>query len=276
MILQMMNVFLPLVTYPYLIRVLGKEIYGLIVFAQAIVSYLVVFVNFGFNISATKEVSVHREDKEKLSEIVSSVLIIKGLVFIFIFVLLIIAIKIIPKAYDIRYLLYLSMWLSFSAFIFPIWYFQGIEKMKYITFINFISRVFFILFVFLLIHSSKDYLLVPAINGAGAIISGFISVYIVIFFHKIKFNFQPIRTLKKYIKISLPLVTSDIFSNIYVNTNKLIVGTFLGMAEVSYYDLADRVVRLINIPITMIGQTIFPKIEAEKNVRFALKMLKNT
>ena len=65
---------LPLITYPYLIRVLGKEIYGLIVFAQAVVGYLVILVGFGFNISATKEISIHRDNKEKLNEIVSSVI----------------------------------------------------------------------------------------------------------------------------------------------------------------------------------------------------------
>ena len=64
--LRIFNMILPLITYPYLIRVLGKEIYGLVVFAQAIVNYLVMLVSFGFNISATKEVSVYRNDEKKL------------------------------------------------------------------------------------------------------------------------------------------------------------------------------------------------------------------
>jgi len=72
---------IPLLTYPYLIRVLGKETYGLVVFVQAIVAYMVILVGFGFNISATREISIHRENKEKLNEIVSSVLIVKSLFF---------------------------------------------------------------------------------------------------------------------------------------------------------------------------------------------------
>ena len=72
-LLQVFNLILPLIVYPYLIRVLGKETYGLVVFAQSLVFYLVILVGFGFNISATKEVSIHRNDSKKLGEIVSSV-----------------------------------------------------------------------------------------------------------------------------------------------------------------------------------------------------------
>lgn len=63
-LLQVFNLILPLIVYPYLIRVLGKETYGLVVFAQSLVFYLVILVGFGFNISATKEVSIHRNDSK--------------------------------------------------------------------------------------------------------------------------------------------------------------------------------------------------------------------
>ena len=59
--LQIFNLLIPLITYPYLIRVVGKETYGLVVFAQAIIGYLVILTDFGFNISATREVSVSLE-----------------------------------------------------------------------------------------------------------------------------------------------------------------------------------------------------------------------
>ena len=82
-VLHLFNMLIPLLSYPYLIRVLGKETYGIIIFAQAIVGYFVILIGFGFNISATKEISINRDDKKKVSEIVSSVLIIKGILLVF-------------------------------------------------------------------------------------------------------------------------------------------------------------------------------------------------
>lgn len=80
-LLQICNLLIPLVTYPYLINTLGKNLYGVIIYSQAIVSYLAIFVNWGFNISATKYISINREDSKKINEIVSVVYIVKILAF---------------------------------------------------------------------------------------------------------------------------------------------------------------------------------------------------
>ena len=93
---QLFNMFLPLITYPYLIRVLGVELYGTVVFAMAISSYFSIFINFGFNISATKNVSKYRNDKNKLSEIYSSVLTIKTFIWVVSLIVLVTLVNLIP------------------------------------------------------------------------------------------------------------------------------------------------------------------------------------
>ena len=95
--MQVFKMFIPLITYPYLIRILGSETYGLIVFVQAIIAYLLILVGFGFNTIATKEISVNRDNKEKINEIVSSVLIIKIALLIFAFLILYFLVLFIPK-----------------------------------------------------------------------------------------------------------------------------------------------------------------------------------
>ena len=66
-LLQLFTILFPLLTYPYLLRVIGLELYGVIVFAQAIITYISLVINFGFNMSSAKEVAVHRSDREELS-----------------------------------------------------------------------------------------------------------------------------------------------------------------------------------------------------------------
>lgn len=271
-ILNVFNMILPLITYPYLIRVLGKETYGLVVFVQAIIAYLLIIISFGFNISATKEISIHRNNNEKLSEIVSSILIIKCCLFVLTLGILYFSLYFIPQAKDYKILFYLSMWICVYELIFPIWYFQGIEKMKYITYITLISRLIFLGLIFVFINTEKDYLFLPIINGIGAILSGVLSLYIIFVKHQISFKFQHISVLKIYIKESIPIFLSNVSIKLYVSTNKVLVGSFLGMSEVSYYDLAEKIVSVLKVPQGILGQALFPKINKDKDLNFVRKI----
>lgn len=269
--LQGFNLILPLITYPYLIRVLGIETYGLVAFAQAIVGYLVILVNFGFSISATRDISLNRNDLAKKSEIISSVFQIKIILLFVSFFILGLLFLIIDKTHGYEALFLLSMWSCFYDVVFPVWYFQGIEQMKYITIISLISRLLFLSLIFVFIKSSDDYLIVPLLNGIGALIAGLVSLVIIFGKHKNKFQFQPIHVLKNYFKNTLTFFISNVSINLYVNTNKVIVGLFLGLTEVSYYDLAEKITNVLKIPQGILSQSIFPKINKEKNINFIRK-----
>jgi PST family polysaccharide transporter len=179
--LQLFNMALPLLTYPYLARVLGLSTMGLIAFAQALVSYFMVIINYGFNISATRYISINRKNKSVISNAVNSVYLIKSLLFVATLIILVLLINIVPKLEEQKFLYLFSFGICFNELLFPIWYFQGVERMKFITIINLSTRLFFLLSIFLFVHDQTDYLKVPILNGIGALGGGLVSIYLVYF-----------------------------------------------------------------------------------------------
>ena len=263
---------MPLLSYPYLIRVLGVSTYGKIVFAQAIISYIVIFVGFGFNLSATKEVSIHRDDKAKLSEIVSSILIIKTLIFCISLVVLLPILFFFKEASENKILYLTTLWMCIYEIVFPSFYFQGIEKMKYSSVISLIVRSIFVILIFVFIHSKADYLFVPILNLLGAFLVGVSSIYIIFYSHKLRFYVPEVKVLKFYFNESFPVFLSNVSGQIYVNSNKVMIGLFLGMTEVSYYDMGDKILNILRIPQGILSQTVFPKISRDKEIAFIKKI----
>jgi O-antigen/teichoic acid export membrane protein len=272
-VLQAVTLLVPIITLPHLFRVLGDATWGVVLFAQSIALYLGILVSFGFSISATKDISIHRDNHSKLSEIVSSVFILKAGLFIISLLIVSILIFTIPFFKDYKLLFFLSMWFCLYEFIFPIWYFQGLEKMKYITFINLGSRCIFLILIFVLIKEESDYLLVPIINGIGSLFSGLMGMIIIFKKDKIKFFIPKISVLAYYFKDSLPIFISNL-SQLYIKMNKIIIGAFIGLDSVAYYDVAEKITNLMKTPISLISQTVFPKIVKDKNLSFIQKILK--
>ena len=154
--LQIFNIVAPLIAYPFLIRVLGTNNFGLVIYAQSIISYFVILVTFGFNISATKKVSLHRNNLKKLGEVVSNVLIIKTILLLISLIILEVFLYLTNQNFDSVILFNLVMWMCVYEVIFPQWYFQGIEQMKYITYITLIIRIIFLGMIFIIIKSPDD------------------------------------------------------------------------------------------------------------------------
>ena len=78
------------------------------------------------------------------------------------------------------YILYSSLGLSIGELLLPIWYFQGVEKMKYLTIINVGSRIVFTVFIFVFVKQKEDYILVPLFNSLGAILGGVYALYVLL------------------------------------------------------------------------------------------------
>jgi PST family polysaccharide transporter len=265
---------LPLITYPYIMRVLGAELYGTIIFAQAIIAYCSIIINFGFEATATKDISVYQHDKVRISEIVSSAYIIKGILWLMLFVILSVTICVFPyfRTYKLLYLF--TFFITFNEFLFPVWYFQALEKMKYITYINLFTRSVFVVLIFIFVKQKTDYLYVPLLNGIGVLLGGSIALYIVFIKDNIKFIWQPIYIIKYYLRDNLPVFFSNMILSIKDRFNIIFIGAFLSMNEVVIYDLGLKVMSVFMQSITVANVAIYPKIAREKNMRFVKKFIK--
>jgi len=263
--LQGVNLILPLILLPYLVRTLGMELYGLIAFSTAFVFYFQVITDYGFNLTATREIALHRNNQPKIIEIYNSVMIIKSFLLIACFIIMTIIVfsfKILRDNYEIYYLTY---GIVIGNVLLPTWLFQGMEKMEYMTILNFISKVSFTTLIFLFVTKQEDYLLVPIFTSAGYIISGLLSFSIIKKSFKIEFSKQSIKILKTYIKDGWYVFLSQLKITFFSSSNILILGIFTGNVEVGYFSSAEKIIRTLSAFHTPVVNAMFPYIS--KNIR---------
>jgi PST family polysaccharide transporter len=258
-VLQAFTYILPLLTLPYLVRVLGVENFGLVMFAQAFIMFFNILVDYGFNLSATREVSIHRDNKEKLTEIFSSVMSIKFILIGASFMLLSIMVFSFEKFSQHWELYYLSFLMVIGQALFPIWYFQGLERMKYITIVNITSKLIFTIAIFIFIQNESDYIIVPILNGLGFILSGIIAQYIIFNKFNQTFKFKTLK-LKEHFKNGFHVFLSISSSTVLSATPILLIGTFLDYTMAGYYSAFEKLVSAIKSFFYIINQTFFPRL----------------
>lgn len=258
-VLQIFSYVLPLLTLPYLVRVLGVETFGLVSFATAFIIFFNILVDYGFNLSSTREVSIHRDDKEKLTEIFSSVMSIKLILIGVSFIILSIVVFSFEKLSSHWELYYCTFLMVIGQTLFPIWYFQGLERMKYITIVNITSKVIFTIAIFIFIQKENDYILVPVLNGMGFILSGIIAQYIIFNKFNQTFRFNSLK-LKEHFKNGFHVFLSISSSTVLSTTPILLIGAFLDYTTAGYYSAFEKLVSAIKSFFYIINQTFFPRL----------------
>ena len=111
------------------------------------------------------------------------------------------------------------------------------------------------------------------LNAIGALIAGLLSFWIVFVKLGFKYIIPSYSAMIFYVKEGFPLFISSVSIQIYTNINKLLVGGFLGMEDVSIYDFCEKIVSLVRMPVSIIYQTIFPKVSRERELVFVNKMM---
>jgi PST family polysaccharide transporter len=255
---QMVNYLLPLITFPYLIRVLGFERFGLIAFAQAVIQYLVIFTDYGFYLSATRAVSVNRSDPKKLSSIVAAVFVVKTILLALSAAVLVGMLLFIPK-FRADWLLYVFCFgLVLENFLFPVWFFQGIENMKYIALRNGITKLFFTVMIFVFVHRPEHYLYVPLINSLGMVVSGGIGLVAVFTAFKVSLVVPTFGDIWEQVTEGWRIFVSKLAISLYTTTNTVILGLFMSNIVVGYYAAGEKIIRMVTSMFEPLFKAAYP------------------
>ncbi len=266
LVLQGANYLLPLLTIPYLVRVLGPEYYGLVAFAAATTTYFTLITDYGFNLSATKQVSIHRLDREKIKKIYSSVMMVRFILLVASFFLFLSMVFIFDK-FRTDYDIYLvSFLVVIGQFLFPVWLFQGLEVMKFIAILNILAKSIFTAFVFLLVTDDGDYLLVPFLTAAGSIMAGIIAQLLVIYHLKVRFSFPVWGDVKEQFVDGWHIFSSSISISMYTASTTFVLGIFTNNQVVGFYSAAEKITQALKGLYQPVSQAMYPIVSSRMAV----------
>ena len=256
--LQAANYILPLITLPYLVKTLGVEYFGLLAFATATIAYFGILTDYGFNLTASKEISIHRENRDKVIEIFSSVMSIKFILLLLSFTLLSLLVFSINKFSEHWEIYLLTFGTVVGQFLFPVWFFQGMERMKYTTYLNLLSKAIFTISIFIVVKEENDAYLVPLLLSTGAIVAGGASLYLIHKEFNIPFKIQNTTTIKHYLIDGWHVFLSRFYVSLYTTTNILLLGLMTNNIAVGYYSIVEKIVLAIGGLFQPVNQTIYP------------------
>lgn len=239
-LLQIAGYVFPLITMPYLARVIGADGFGKIAFASAIVVWIQTISDWGFNLTATRDVAQNRADKEKVSRIFSNVLWARCLLTLFSGLLLLIAVLAVPYLRENADIIFVTFLLVPGYILFPEWFFQAIERMKYTTIFNLLIKLIFTISVFIFIHEKKDYLIQPLLTTIGYLLCGIGALYL-IFKRWGYYLYKPQWTeILETIRNSTDVFINNLMPNLYNSFSVMLLGFFGGSTANGVYDGGNK------------------------------------
>lgn len=248
---------LALITMPYLIRVLGEEKYGAYLFIYTVAQYLLLVGNYGFRYSVTRQVSVHRDDKERVNEIFCSTMVARLLISVVAVLLVFAAVLLLMDGDDVLMYLF-ALGIVFGDILIPVWLFQGLEEMKYLTIVNVISKFVFAGLIFIFITEGSDYIYVVLLNSMGYIAAGAASLWIAVKHFGIRFSMPTFAAVKAQYRDGWHIFVSNIGMEMYRNSNIFLLRIFAGEAAVGIFGAVEKIVKAVQTILNALPMALFP------------------
>lgn len=273
MIFNIAKIVFPFITLPYLTRILTTDSYGTVAYVKTVMSYMQIFVDFGFVLSATKDIVKNKENKNKLEFVIGDTMIariILGLIGFFVVLILSLALPILKENLLFTMLSYVVV---FESIFLMDFLFRGLEKMHVITIRFIVMKLISTALTFVLIKNDSNLLLIPILD----ILSSSIAILLVFFEIKklkLKMHFSEIKNAITSIKKSFIYFISNVASTSFNALSTIIIGIYVSPTEVAYWSVCMQIIGSIQACYSPISDGIYPEMIRSKNISIIKKVLK--
>ena len=257
---QAISSLIQLIVIPHVIRKIGVDGFGVVAVAQVVMFYLAIFNDYSFNQTATRDITLHQTDPAKISAIFWRVLFTKFFLCFVALLLLLLLVLVIP--------LFRAHWLVYcTAFAFVAgqsvlitWFFQGLERMHFITIATLVARIVFAVLVFVFINNRSDDFLFLFFLGAGNVIAGVISIAAAISLYKLKFIRPSLAAIATEIQEGWRITLSHLSNSTCHYGNIFILRLFASDLVVGYYSIAERIFFTMKQVFVMFSLAVYPRV----------------
>ena len=260
-VLQVANYLIPFLVLPIISRILGASLFGSVSYAQNIVTYLTLLINYGFEYSATRQISIAREDKAKTDAIFWSVIAAKGMLLILSFAILAVLPFCMERvACDPKLYIYTAL-ANIGIVFFPTWYLQGVQQMDKMAWANFFTKLLGAVLVLSLVREASAYRLYPLLMSASSILIGIGAMIYVIRHFGISRPVLSRQTLREVMQAGAPIFLNNVFVALYTTANMTILGMYAADDVIGYFSGAQRLIQALNMVVVMpVSMAVFPEI----------------
>ncbi|MGC2400169.1 MAG: oligosaccharide flippase family protein [Acidobacteriaceae bacterium] len=260
---------LPLVTFPYLARVLGPSGWGVVVFAQALGDVIACVVEYGFDISASRETSRHRHQPEHLSQLISGVLGAKGLLAMACIAGALFCRRFTHHIAPSSALFWSSTIWGVCQGINMLWYFQGLERMRVASALEIGGKVLATLSIFVLVHKPEDGWKVMAAQCVGCVVAH--GVTVVLAYREVGFRWPTPSGVWQSLRLGGSMFLFRAVESLGGALNRLVLGSVAPVAALGEYAGAERITRVFQQGMWPVNQALYPKLtqQAQNNPRRA-------
>ena len=274
-IFNIAKILFPFITLPYLTRVLSTETYGIVTYVKTVMTYMQIFVDFGFVISGTKNIvkALEKNDEESLNIVIGDTMMSRILLGFVGFVIILILSLCIPILKDNIMYSILSYIVVFESIFLMDFLFRGLEKMHVIAIRFILMKIISTILTFILIKNNSNLLLIPILD----IISSSVAIVLVWFEYsklKIKSKISSFKNVLINIKESFVYFLSNAASTSFNALGTIIIGIMLNKTEVAYWGICMQIIGTIQALYTPICDGLYPEMIRNKNLKLIKKTMK--
>ena len=259
-LLQAANCLIPLIVIPVVTRVLGADLFGRVSYAQNIIAYLTLLVNYGFEYSATRQISLCQGDGERTRRLFWSVIAMKLVLLVLSFaVLWVLSLTMARVIADPRLYWYTAV-INIGIALFPTWYLQGVQEMGKMAWFNFVIRLTGAVAVILLVREAGQYRLYPLLLSLASAVTGCVALFYTVRRFRLGAFCLHRQSLREVAGAGFPVFLNNVFISFYTLANMTILGIYAGDAEIGCFSGAQRLIMALNTFIIMpVSTALFPE-----------------